>query len=114
MKGKVDALFVCTDPFVTTHHIAINIAAAAAGLPTIHAFREYVEGGGLASYGPDFREMFNGAADLVDQILRGARGKEIKVKDILKGQKDQIVINRSTAKALGIKIPKGIKATMIG
>ena len=55
MKGKVDALFVCTDPFVTTHHIAINIAAAAAGLPTIHAFREYVEGGGLASYGPDFR-----------------------------------------------------------
>ena len=58
--------------------------------------------------------MFDGAADLVDQILRGARGKEIKVRDIRKGQKDQIVINRSTAKALGVKIPKGIKATMIG
>jgi putative tryptophan/tyrosine transport system substrate-binding protein len=114
MKGKVDALFVCTDPFVTTHHIAINIAAAAAGLPTIHAFREYVEGGGLASYGPDFREMFDGAADLVDQILRGARGDDIKVKAIKVGQDDQIIINRSTAKALGVKIPKGIKATMIG
>ena len=109
MKGKVDALFVCTDPFVTTHHIAINIAAAAAGLPTIHAFREYVEGGGLASYGPDFREMFT-ARPISSTRSCAARGREIKVKL----QKDQIVINRSTAKALGIKIPKGIKATMIG
>jgi putative tryptophan/tyrosine transport system substrate-binding protein len=112
MKGKVDALFVCTDPFVTTHHIAINIAAAAAGLPTIHAFREYVEGGGLVSYGPDFREMFDGAAGLVDQILRGARGNEIKVGTMKVAQ--DLIINRSTAKALGVKIPKGIKATMIG
>ena len=112
MRGKVDALFVCTDPFVTTHHIAINIAAAAADLPTIHAFREYVEGGGLASYGPDFRVLFEGAADLVDQILRGAGPRQIDVRDLK--PEHELVINRSTAKALGVKIPKGLKATMIG
>ncbi len=112
LRGKVDALFVCTDPFVTTHHIAINIAAAAADLPTIHAFREYVEGGGLASYGPDFRVLFEGAADLVDQILRGAGPRQIVVRDLKPAH--ELVINRSTAAALGVKIPRGLKATMIG
>ena len=112
LRGKVDALFVCTDPFVTTHHIAINIAAAAADLPTIHAFREYVEGGGLASYGPDFRVLFEGAADLVDQILRGVGPRQIVVRDLKPVH--ELVINRSTAKALGVKIPKGLKATLIG
>ncbi len=111
LGGKVDALFVCTDPFVTTHHIAINVAAAATGLPTIHAFREYVEGGGLASYGPDFRVLFEGAADLVDQILRGAGPRQIVVRDLKPAH--ELVINRSTAVALGVKIPKGLKATMI-
>ena len=112
LRGKVDALFVCTDPFVTTHHIAINIAAASADLPTIHAFRQYVEGGGLASYGPDFRVLFEGAADLVDQILRGAGPRQLVVRDLKPPH--ELVINRNTAKALGVKIPKGIKATMIG
>jgi putative tryptophan/tyrosine transport system substrate-binding protein len=112
LRGKVDALFVCTDPFVTTHQVAINVAAAAAGLPTIHAFREYVEGGGLASYGPDFRVLFEGAAELVDQILRGKGPRQIVVRDLKPAH--ELVINRSTAAALGVKIPKGRKATMIG
>jgi ABC-type uncharacterized transport system substrate-binding protein len=112
LRGKVDALFVCTDPFVTTHQVAINVAAAAAGLPTIHAFREYVEGGGLASYGPDFRVLFEGAAELVDQILRGAGPRQIVVRDLKPAH--ELVINRSTAAALGVKIPRGLKATMIG
>ena len=112
LRGKVDALFVCTDPFITTHHVAINIAAAAAGLPTIHAFREYVEGGGLASYGPDFSVLFEGAADLVDQVLRGVGSRRIVIRDLKPAH--ELVINRSTAKALGVKIPKGLKATMVG
>lgn len=112
LRGKVDALFVCTDPFVTTHHVAINIAAAASGLPTIHAFREYVEGGGLASYGPDFSVLFEGAAELVDQILRGAGPRQIVVPELKTAH--ELVINRSTAAALGVKIPRGLKATMIG
>jgi putative ABC transport system substrate-binding protein len=71
LQGQVDALFVCTDPFITTNQIAINTSAASVKLPTMHAFRDYVETGGLMSYGPDFRAMFQRAADLVDKILRG-------------------------------------------
>jgi putative ABC transport system substrate-binding protein len=113
LRGKVDALFVCTDPFVTTHHVTINIAAASAGLPTMHAFRDYVEAGGLMSYGPDFRSMFGNAADLVDQILRGTEPANIAIEQ---QNKCELIINQSTAKALGLTIPKGVRkgATVIG
>jgi putative ABC transport system substrate-binding protein len=70
LQGKADALYVCTDPFVTNHRIAINMLATRAGLPTIHAFRHHSEDGGLLSYGPDFSQMFREAADIVDLILR--------------------------------------------
>jgi putative ABC transport system substrate-binding protein len=112
LRGKVDALYVCTDPLLTTHHIAVNTAAASARLPTMHAFREYVDGGGLMSYGPDFRAMFSNAAELVDKILRGAQPADIPVKI----QKNfELVINQTTAHALGLTIPAGVRkrATMI-
>ena len=107
VRGKVDALFVCTDPLITTHHVAFNIAAASARLPTMHAFREYVEAGGLMSYGPDFRAMFQRAADLVDMILRGADPADIPVR---LQSKSELVINQNTANALGITIPKGVRS----
>lgn len=110
LKGKADALYVCTDPFVTTNAVAINVAAAAAGLPTVHAFRDYVEMGGLASLGPDFRGMFASAAERVHDILRGATPAELSIKD---ETATELVINRATAKALGVKIPKGLKAKFI-
>jgi ABC-type uncharacterized transport system substrate-binding protein len=112
LGGKVDALFVCTDPLITNHHVAINTAAASAGLPTMHAFRQYVEAGGLMSYGPDFAGMFAGAADLVDKILRGEKPADISVK---RQTKCELVINHDTAYALGLSIPKGVRkrATMI-
>jgi putative ABC transport system substrate-binding protein len=106
LRGEVDAIYVCTDPLMTTHHVAINTAAAAAGLPTMHAFREYVVAGGLMSYGPNFRSMFSSAADLVDQILRGAKPANLPVK-MQKGS--ELVVNQTTAHALGIKIPKSVR-----
>jgi putative ABC transport system substrate-binding protein len=106
LRGQADALYVCTDPFITTHRVAINIAAAAARLPTMHAFYEYVEAGGLMSYGPDFREMFERAADLVDRILRGTKPGDIRVEV---QEKFQLVINESTANALDLDIPKGVR-----
>jgi ABC-type uncharacterized transport system substrate-binding protein len=106
LKGKVDAIYVCTEPFITTHQVAINIAAASAGLPTMHAFREYVEMGGLMSYGPDFRAMFSRAADLVDQILDGKAPADIPIKV---EKRCELVINANTAAALRLKIPKGVR-----
>lgn len=112
LGGKVDGLYVCTDPFITTHQVAINTAAASARLPTMHAFREYVEAGGLMSYGPDFRAMFGKAADIVDKILRDTKPSDIPVKV---QKKYELVINQGTAHALGLRVPKGVRrrATVI-
>jgi ABC-type uncharacterized transport system substrate-binding protein len=112
LRGKADALYVCTDPFITTHQVAINTAAASAHLPTMHAFREYVEAGGLMSYGPDFRAMFGKAADLADKILRGTKPADLAVKV---QTKCELIINPHTAHALGLRIPKAVRrrATII-
>jgi ABC-type uncharacterized transport system substrate-binding protein len=110
LKGNVDALYVCTDAFLTTHQVAIHVAAASAGLPTMHAFREYVEAGGLMSYGPNFRTIFQHAAELVDKILRGASPANLPIKKL---KKNELVISSSTAQALGVSIPQGIKAEII-
>jgi putative ABC transport system substrate-binding protein len=106
LKGKADALYVCTDPFVTHNAVSINTLAMSIGLPTMQAFRHQVEGGGLISYGPDFRDMFGDSADLVDKILRGESPADIPVR---LGDKRELVINVHTAKALGLTIPKGLR-----
>jgi putative ABC transport system substrate-binding protein len=106
LKGKVHALYVCTDPFVTHHQIGINTLAAGAGLPAMQAFRHHIEAGGLISYGPDFRDLFRDAAGIVDRILRGAKPADIPVK---RAKKCELVINLHTAKALGLKVPKRLR-----
>jgi putative ABC transport system substrate-binding protein len=106
LKGKADALYVCTDPLITHYRISINTLAASAKLPTMHAFRDYVEAGGLISYGPDFRELFSRAADLVDKILHGTKPADIPVK---LQKKCELVVNLTTARALGLTIPKRIR-----
>jgi putative tryptophan/tyrosine transport system substrate-binding protein len=107
LKGKADALYVCTDPFVTHHRIGINTLAVAAGLPTVHAFRHHAEGGGLMSYGPDFRDLFRQGADLVDKVLRGTKPADIPVK---LEKKCELVINMNTAKALGLNVPQKVRS----
>jgi putative ABC transport system substrate-binding protein len=106
LKGKADALYVCTDPLVTHNAITINTLAASAGLPTMHAFRDYIQAGGLMSYGPDFRDLFARAADQVDKILHGGKPADLPVKQ---QKKCELVINLNTAHALGLKIPKGLR-----
>jgi putative ABC transport system substrate-binding protein len=103
LRGRADALYVCTDPLVNTHRIRINTLALAARLPTIHGLREYVEAGGLMSYGPNLPDLFRRAADFVDKILRGAKPADIPVEQ---PTKFDLVLNLTTAKALGLKIPE--------
>ena len=102
-KDKVDALFVCSDPFITTHQHVIHTAAAAANLPTMHAFSDYVDAGGFMSFGPDFHAMFAKAGGIVDQILRGKDPAEIPVQ-LQKGEK--LTFNPHLARTLGVRIPK--------
>jgi putative tryptophan/tyrosine transport system substrate-binding protein len=101
----VEALYVVGDPLVTTNRIRINNMALAARLPTMHAFREYVEAGGLMSYGANFPDMFRRAGDLVDKILRGAKPADIPVEQ---PTKFDFIINLTTAKLLGLTIPESL------
>jgi putative ABC transport system substrate-binding protein len=92
---------------VNTHRIRINTLALAARLPTMHAFREGVEAGGLMSYGPNFPDQFRRAADYVDKILRGAKPGDIPVEQ---PTKFDLIINLTTAKALGLTVPDTLLA----
>jgi putative ABC transport system substrate-binding protein len=103
LKGRAEALYVCGDPLVDTNRIRIITLALAARLPTISDFREYVEAGGLMSYGPNFPDLFRRAAEFVDKILRGAKPDDLPVEQ---PTKFDLVINLTTAKALGLTIPE--------
>jgi putative tryptophan/tyrosine transport system substrate-binding protein len=107
LKGRADALYVCGDALVNTNPIRINTLAVGARLPTMHGFREYVEAGGLMSYGPNFPDLFRRAADYVDKILRGAKPSDIPVEQ---PTKFDFVINLTTAKALGLDVPPTLLA----
>ena len=107
LKGHADALYVCTDPLVNTHRIRVNILALAARLPTIHSLREYVEAGGLMSYGPNIPDLLRRAADFVDKILHGARPVDIPVEQ---PTTFDLVINLTPAKALGLPLPESLLA----
>ena len=102
-KGRAEALYVSTDPLVFTNRIRINILAQSARLPTMYSQREYVEAGGLMSYGPNIPDLFRRSADYVDKILRGAKPADLPVEQ---PTKFDLVINLTTAKALGLNCPR--------
>ncbi len=108
LKGRADALYVVAEPLVGSNRVRINTLALGARLPTLHGPREYVEAGGLMSYGPNSPDLFRRAADIVDKILRGAKPSDIPVEQ---PTKFDLVINLTTAKTLGLEIPPKLLAT---
>jgi putative tryptophan/tyrosine transport system substrate-binding protein len=103
LKNRVEALYVVIDPLVNANRIRINTLALAARLPTMHGNRENVEAGGLMSYGTNYPDLFRRSADLVDKILRGTKPADIPVE---RSTKFDLVINLTTAKALGLNLPE--------
>jgi putative tryptophan/tyrosine transport system substrate-binding protein len=103
LKGRSEALYVSTDGLINTNRIRINILAVAARLPTMYGSRDYVETGGLMSYGVNFPDLFRRTADYVDKILRGTKPGNIPVEQ---PTKFDLIINLTTAKALGLAIPE--------
>src|SRR5215471_18659780 len=103
LKGHSDALYVVAEPLVFANRARIHTLAMAARLPAIYNSREYVEMGGLMSYGPNFPDLYRRAADYVDKILRGAKPADLPVEQ---PTKFDLVINLTTAKALGLTIPE--------
>jgi putative tryptophan/tyrosine transport system substrate-binding protein len=101
LKGRADALYVCTDPVLAANRIRVNTLANVARLPTITAFREWIEAGSLMSYGPNVPDLFRRAAEYVDKILRGAKPGDLPVEQ---PTKFDFIINLTTAKALGLEV----------
>ena len=103
LKGHAEGLYVEPDPLLLANRVRFNTLVLTARLPAIYNSREWVEAGGLMSYGPNFLDLFRRAAGYVDKILRGAKPGDIPVEQ---PTKFDLVINLTTAKALGLTIPE--------
>jgi putative ABC transport system substrate-binding protein len=106
-KERPDALFVYPDVVLSSHPRPRQLAdfAIKAHLPTMHAFRFFVDAGGLMSYGATQSEIYTIAAEQVAKILDGARPSELPLRQ---ATRFELVINNRTAKALGLTIPPSL------
>ena len=103
----MEALYVCGDPLTVTNRVRISTLALGARLPTMFGAREYVEAGGLMSFGSSFPDLYRRTADFVDKILRGTKPADIPVEQ---PTKFDLIINLTTAKALGLTVPPTLLA----
>jgi putative ABC transport system substrate-binding protein len=99
------ALAVMNDPLFLAQRQPIVALAAKSHLPAVYEFREFVDAGGLMSYGTSLAEMYRLLATYVDKILKGAKPSELPVQQ---SSKFELVINLKTAKALGLTIPQSV------
>jgi putative ABC transport system substrate-binding protein len=107
LKARADALYVAVDQLMVANRTIILTSALGARLPTIFSTRDFVKAGALMSYGPSYTERFRRAADYVNKILRGAKPGDLPVDQ---PTKFELVINLTTAKALGLRIPPALLA----
>ena len=105
---KVDALYVVENSLTMANGRQIAASALSARLPTAFGARDRVQAGGLMSYGPKYVDLFRRAAEIVDKILRGAKPGDIPVEELTNFE---LVVNLSTAKALGLAVPPTLLAT---
>ena len=101
IKERADALITFGDPVTNTYRSRIIDFAAQRRLPALYTNREFVDAGGLISYGPNTLDIYRRAAIYVDKILRGANPKDRPVEQPMKFE---LVINLKAAKALGLTI----------
>jgi putative tryptophan/tyrosine transport system substrate-binding protein len=107
-KGRAEALYVCADPLSVVSRVQINALALSMLLPTMHGTREFVDTGGLMSYGASFSDQFRRGADLVNKILLGTKPGDIPIEQ---PTKFQLVVNLKTAKALSLELPPSLLAS---
>jgi len=105
VRSRAEGLFVLETNYIFSRRSQITQLALKHHLPTSFAFREYVDAGGLVSYGVNFSDMAKRAAIYVDKILRGAKPADLPVEQ---ATKFELVINLKTAKGLGLTIPPSL------
>jgi putative tryptophan/tyrosine transport system substrate-binding protein len=107
VREKANALITVEDPLTVSYRKQIADFAAKNRLPTMSGLREYVDAGGLLSYGPALADSYRRAAGYVDKILRGAKPSELPVEQ---PTKFELVVNLKTARTLGLTIPPDMLA----
>jgi len=107
IKDRPSALMVVPDPMLFAQRKRLSDLAAESRLPTMAEWEEFVQAGGLMSYGPSFREMFRRAAVYVDKILKGRTPADLPVEQ---PTKFELMINLKTAKQIGLTIPPNVLA----
>ncbi len=105
LRERAHALITSPNPVVITHHKRIVEFAAERRLPAMYYDREFVEAGGLMSYGPDYSDLYRRAATYVDKILKGAKPADLPVEQPMKFE---LVINLKTAKQISVTIPQSV------
>ena len=104
-RARAGALTVLSTPMFASERRRLVDLAAKNRLPTVFSFRDYVDAGGLMSYGPNLSDLSRRAATYVDRILKGAKPADLPVEQ---PTKFELVINMKTAKALGLTIPPSV------
>ena len=107
LDPQLQAMYVPPNILVNTNRVLINELARQRRLPTLHGFREYVDSGGLMSYGPNTTTLFRRAAEYVDKILRGAKPDDLPVEQ---PTEFDLVINLKIAKAIGFEFSSSFLA----
>ena len=104
-RAHPDSMIVLNDPFVFTYRKSIAEAALRYRLPSVYGFREFVDSGGLMSYGANISQTYRRAASYVDKILKGAKPADLPIEQPVTFE---LVINLKTAKQLGLTIPQSV------
>jgi len=104
-RDRPDAVFAGTSTFLNGRHVQLVQLSTFHRLPTIYGLRDFVEIGGLISYGSDIIDSFRQAGRYVGRILKGAKPTEL---PIVKAAKFELVINAQTARMLGLTVPSSL------
>jgi putative ABC transport system substrate-binding protein len=108
LHERPDALFVGLDAFFNSRRVQLANLASRHTIPATFAFREFVEAGGLMSYGPDVVDAYRQMGIYVGRILRGAKPADLPV---VQASKYELVINAETARMLGLTVPPSLLST---